>query len=126
MTEPNVDFELAGIEDSKIREMFDQVRRWFDFRDDVKTPAMQTFSGILAPGTSIVLYVPGVVVGWSGMTEYSGGYWAPMYFSTTNQVSRLYFGLDTGNVNGSSVKILSDPANARALGYRVTLMYRDE
>lgn len=125
MSEPKVEFHLNEIVDEPTKEQFDQFRRWYEFREDVKTPSMQVFTGFLVPDSEVLLHVPGVVVGYSGMTEYSGGYWAPMYFSTTVQVSRLYFGLETDNTEGSYVKVVSNSANARELRYRVTILYRD-
>lgn len=124
MSEPKVEFDLQNAP-QEILEQFDQFRRWFEFREDVKTPSMQTFEGVLAPGSELNLYVPGVVFGYSGMTQYTGGYWAPITFSTTAQIGRCYFALELDNENGNFLKLATNVANSIATGYRVTVMYRD-
>ncbi len=129
MTEPSVDFELAGIEDPKSRTMFDQIRRWFDFREDRKYPSMQTFTGKLDNNGEIDLKVPGVIYGYSGFGERPLGgvptYWDPMMFSVGGVSSgRIGFLGDLENIDGSFVRVFCN-SDGPALRYRVTIFYRD-
>lgn len=123
MSEPSVDFELAGIKDDKVRQMFDHIRRWFDYREDRRSPSMQTFTGELENLGEINIEIPGVVYGYSGMTTYSGLYWIPMIFSTGT--NRCYFGFEPDNTNGSFVQVKCGSTTG-SQKYRVTIFYRDE
>ena len=124
MSEPSVEFFLDRIENPH-RWQFDQIRKWFDFRKSSGAPTPQTFTGVLAPDTEIRLHVPGVVYGYSGMSETTGGYWVPMTYSSTVQSGICYFALETENDDGSFVKIRSHSTNTSDFRYRATVMYRD-
>lgn len=125
MTEPSVDFELSGIKDPESRGMFDQIRRWFDFREDVKSPSMQTFTGQLDDGESIRLHVPGVIYGAIGMTLITNGHWIPMQYGAPSNECGFVFSTD--NTKGNFVVVECEGSSLRnSLPYRVTVFYRDE
>lgn len=126
MTEPKVEFDLNNINDPEILKVLDDVRRWYEFREDISTPAMQTFEGTLEDGQEIRLYVPGKVYGYSGMTQSGGGdYWIPMLFSAAVLSNQCYFALELDNLDGTFVKVRCSTTTANASrDFRATVFYR--
>ena len=126
MTEPKVEFDIARLNDDFIKEQFDQLRRWHEYREDRRAPAMQTFQGELDIGGEVLLNIPGKVYGYSGMTTNGGTkYWQPMVFSLAVPGAFCYFALELDNVEGSFVKIRNG-STADSHSYRATVFYRDE
>ena len=125
MAEPDVEIDLNLIEDSYVREMFDQLRRWHAYREDRNAPAMQTFEGVLRDTEEVILEVDGLVYGYSGMTTILGDYWIPMLFSVTVPATeQCYFALETENFNGTFVKVRCNAPTSGDKEYRVTVLYR--
>lgn len=122
MSEPRVEFDLNNIEDPQVREQFDQFRRWYEFREDRNTPAMQTFEGTLSDGEEVRLYVPGEVYGYSGMTTFASlNVWMPMLFNRTDLGNQCFFSLDTDNSEGDFVTVKCATGGPKR--YRATVMY---
>jgi len=129
MSEPSVEFDLKNIS-GEVREQFDQLRRWFDYRDDRRAPSMQTFTGQLEDNEESLLYIPGVVYGYSGMgeREQSGvvAGWNPMAYNTVATPSgTIGFTPYLENPLGSFVRVYCNTTGS-SLRYRVTVFYRDE
>ena len=127
MSEPKVNFELHNVEDRPIREMFDQFRRWHEFREDNGYPSLKTFTGSLSHQQEVLLYVDGLVYGYTGMTQNQTlNLWTPMFYSVGVINGQCYFSLELDNEFGNYVKVrCQNTTNNRSLIYRVTLFYRD-
>lgn len=123
MAEPKVEFDISGIIDEKVKEQFDQFRRWFEFREDFRYPAMQTFEGILEDNTYVDHYVPGTVYGATGRTEVLGAnkYWANMI--AQSGAGRNYISAQVDSPNNNAVRVYGN-SNAEALRYTLTVFYR--
>lgn len=123
MSEPKVEFDLTKIEDDSIRSMMDDIRAWYEYRDDRKTPAVQTFEGELETSEEIFLEVNGNVYGYSGMTTRGNGdHWVPMEYSAAAPSNRCYFALELDNVNGTFVKVRCNSTNGTQK-YRATIFF---
>lgn len=125
MAEPKVEFDLTKIDDESVKELFDQLRRWFEYREDRGSPSMKTFSGELSIGDEIDLFIPGVVYGAVGYTQISvTRSWILM--SVSSIASKNYFGTDPSNTNANYVRVKGNSSDGSALGYKVTVFYRDQ
>jgi hypothetical protein len=81
VSEPKIDFDVANIktQDYELLKLIDDLRRWFNFREDRRTPAMQTFEGALRSNGIAKHYVKGKVYGVVGWTQNRGDVdWRPM------------------------------------------------
>lgn len=126
MSEPKVEFDLNNISSTnqELLKVLDGIRRWFKFREDRGTPAMQSFKGSMGPGEQVNLFVPGKVYGAVGMTQFSTNrYWIPMAFSIGVAGDRVGFGIETDNSEGNFVTLRTASGNDREYGYRVTVFY---
>lgn len=127
MTEPKVEFDLNGIEDDDVREQFDQFRRWYEYREDRGTPAMQTFDGTVATDEVRSHSVPGKIYGYSGMALQSGALWRPMFTPTgpSGTGSAAYFTNSVDNVDGNLIHVKGGTLSSYDYPYRITVFYRD-
>lgn len=125
MSEPKVEFDLNSLPSGYDKEIFDQLRRWHEFREDRGTPAIQTFEGTLIDDAEQRLYVPGQIYGYSGMSQITGGYWVPMTYSAAVQFNVCYFGLETENQRNNFLTVrLNSTTSGASKSYKVTVFYR--
>lgn len=127
MSEPKVEFDLKGIEDKDTRDQFDQFRRWYEYREDRGTPAMQTFDGVLLTNEVRGHTVPGKIYGYSGMSLQSGAIWRPMFTPTgaSGTGSAAYFTNSGDNTEGNQVHVKGGTLPNYDYPYRITVFYRD-
>lgn len=124
MAEPKVEFRLDEVKEEVVREVFDQLRRWHEFREDENAPAVRTISQKISSGAEENIYVPGNIYGAIGFTERDDGTWKGMLHSI--DIAACYF---TGNYfvnDGNFVRVANNTAQNKDLQVRLTIFYRDK